>query len=171
MTGVRIAVTGTPGVGKTSFCTKAKWPTNSVKNLAEKYDCIGPIDEDGSAPIDIEKLVGKLDWSEGDVQLVDGHLSHLLPVDAIILIRCHPDTLQERLFSRNYSEQKINENVECELIGLISSECQKLPCLELDSAKGIQSMIEDAERWIADGFKHHRPNEAIDWIAEIHGDD
>ena len=171
MTGVRIAVTGTPGVGKTSFCSKAKWSTNSVKNLAEKYDCIGPIDEDGSTPIDIEKLVEKLNWAEDDLQLIDGHLSHLLPVDAVILIRCHPEILRERLISRNYSEQKIDENVECELIGVISAECQKLPCLELDSAKGIQSMIEETERWIADGFKHHRLNEPIDWIAEIHGDD
>ena len=171
MTGVRIAVTGTPGVGKTSFCSKAKWSTNSVKNLAEKYDCIGSIDRDGSAPIDIEKLVVKLNWAGDDLQLIDGHLSHLLPVDAVILIRCHPDTLRERLISRGYSEEKINENIECELIGIISAECQKLPCLELDSAKGIHSMIEQSERWIADGFKPHRPNEAIDWIAEIHGDD
>ena len=171
MTGVRIAVTGTPGVGKTSFCAEADWQVISVKSLAEKHDCIGSVDEDDSAPIDIEKLNERLDWNENDLLLIDGHLSHLLPVDAVILIRCHPDTLRNRLISRDYHENKINENVECELIGLISSECQNLPCLELNSDNGIEAMIDAAERWITDGFKPNQPNEAIDWIAEIHGDD
>ena len=109
MTGVRIAVTGTPGVGKTSFCAEADWQVISVKSLAEIHDCIGSVDDDDSAPIDIEKLNEKLDWNENDLLLIDGHLSHLLPVDAVILIRCHPDTLRNRLFSRDYGENKINE--------------------------------------------------------------
>ncbi|MDP6888612.1 MAG: AAA family ATPase [Candidatus Thalassarchaeaceae archaeon] len=171
MTGFRIAVTGTPGVGKTSFCAQAKWTATCVKILAEKHDCIDPIDEDESMPIDIEQLVEKLNWSGDDILLIDGHLSHLLPVDAIILLRCHPDTLRNRLISREYSVEKINENIECELIGVISAECQELPCLELDSDNGLEAMIADAERWITDGFKPHRPNEPIDWIAQIHGDD
>ncbi len=171
MTGFRIAVTGTPGVGKTTFCAASNWSITTVIELAQKHDCVEVVDADGAAPIDIEKLVNSLVWPEGNTRLIDGHLSHLLPVDAIILIRCHPAVLRERLAGRDYSDSKIDENVECELIGVISAECLELPCLELDSEMGIEAMIACAEQWITDGFKPHRPNEGIDWIAQIHGDD
>lgn len=171
MTGIRIAVTGTPGVGKTTFCERFKWSKISVQELAEQHGCIDDADEDGGAPIDVDALSQEINWPEGDYWLIDGHLSHLLPVDAAIVIRCNPSALQRRLESRGYSAQKINENVECELIGSIVAECLDLPFLELDSADGLESMIASAEAWITDGFKPQRPSEPIDWIHEIHGED
>ena len=171
MTGIRIAVTGTPGVGKTTFCDRFKWSKISVQELAKKHGCIDDVDEDGVAPIDVDALSQEINWPEGDHWLIDGHLSHLLPVDAAIVIRCNPSALQRRLESRGYSVQKINENVECELIGSIVAECLDLPFLELDSADGLESMIASAEAWITDGFKPQRPSEPIDWIHEIHGED
>ena len=77
----------------------------------------------------------------------------------------------ERLQSRDYSVQKVEENVECELIGLITAECLDLPHLELDSADSMESMIAAVESWITDGFKPQKPSEPIDWIDEIHGED
>jgi len=171
MTGIRIAVTGTPGVGKSTFCAASNWSNTTVKELAEKHDCVEAIDADGAAPIDVEKLVSSLVWPNGSPHLIDGHLSHLLPVDAIILIRCHPSVLRERLRGRDYSPAKVDENVECELIGVISAECHEMPCLELDSEMGIEAMIASSERWITDGFKPVRPNQGIDWIGKIHGAD
>ena len=171
MTGIRIAVTGTPGVGKTTFCDRFKWSKISVQELAKKHGCIDDVDEDGVAPIDVDALSQEINWPEGDYWLIDGHLSHLLPVDAAIVIRCNPSALQRRLQSRGYSAQKINENIECELIGSIVAECLDLPFLELDSADGLESMIASAEAWITDGFKPQRPSEPIDWIHEIHGED
>ncbi len=171
MTGVRIAVTGTPGSGKTTFCSASNHPTTTLEKIAATYGCLGEVEEDGAAPIDVERLANTVIWPEETTLLVDGHLSHLLPVNAIILIRCHPSVLRQRLSQRKYSESKIEENVECELIGTIAAECLELPCLEMDSAIGIDAMIAIAERWVTDGFKPLRPNEGVDWIAEIHGDD
>ena len=171
MTGVRIAVTGTPGAGKTTFCSALNQQTITVEEIAVTHGCLGEVEDDGAAPIDVEKLVTTVVWPEENPLLIDGHLSHLLPVDAIILIRCHPSVLRQRLSQRDYSELKIEENVECELIGTIAAECLELPCLELDSEIGIEAMITNAERWITDGFKPRRPNEGIDWIGQIHGDD
>ena len=64
MTGIRIAVTGTPGVGKTSFCEFVKWTAISVQELAIKHDCVEEIEEDGVAPINIEKLREVVDWPQ-----------------------------------------------------------------------------------------------------------
>ncbi len=171
MTGKRIAVTGTPGVGKTSFCQKAKWPSISVQELAIQHGCIEEIDEDGAAPIDVETLREVVTWPQMDCLLIDGHLSHLLPIDAVIVIRCNPSALRERLENRAYSAEKIRENIDCELIGLIAAECLDLPHLELNSEDGLESMIASTEAWITDGFKPRRPSEPIDWIQEIHGED
>ena len=171
MSGVRIAITGTPGVGKTTFCNHGPWTSISVHDLAKENDCLGEIEEDGAAPIDIETLAEKIVWPDEDCLIIDGHLSHLLPVDAAIVIRCEPGLLRERLQDRDYTTQKIDENVECELIGLIMAECLDLPCLELDSASGVEAMIASVEAWMTDGFKPQQPSEPIDWIQEIHGDD
>ncbi len=116
-----VAVTGTPGCGKTTLCKKFQFSVKSVRELAEEYDCIDEIDPlDGASPIDIEKLAKSIDWGASPL-IVDGHLSHLLPVDAAIIVRCNPNVLQERLESREYSSEKIQSNLESELIGLISS--------------------------------------------------
>ena len=171
MSGFRIAVTGTPGVGKTTFCSGSDFHVLTIEEIAGDYDCLGAIEDDGSAPIDLERLISTMTWPDENRILVDGHLSHLLPVDAVVLIRCHPHILRDRLSQRDYSQSKIDENVECELIGVISAECLEMPCLELDSAIGIEAMIATAESWITDGFKPRRPNEGIDWIGQLHGGD
>ena len=171
MSDFRIAVTGTPGVGKTTFCSGSDFHVLTVEEIAGDHDCLGAIEDDGAAPIDLERLISTMTWPDENRILVDGHLSHLLPVDAIILIRCHPNTLRERLSNRDYAPSKVDENVECEFIGVISAECPDVPCLELDSAIGIDAMIAATERWITDGFKPHRPNEGIDWIGQLHGGD
>ena len=171
MVGIRIAVTGTPGTGKTTFCSASNHRTVTVEEIAVEHGCLGEVEDDGAAPIDVEKLAKTVIWPKEEILLIDGHLSHLLPVDAIILMRCHPSVLRQRLSQRGYSESKIEENVECELIGVISAECLEKPCLEMDSESGIEVTIANAEQWITDGFKPMRPNEGVDWIGQIHGDD
>ena len=52
MAGVRIAITGTPGVGKTSFCAAMNHQTKSVEEIALFHECLGDTEEDGAAPID-----------------------------------------------------------------------------------------------------------------------
>ncbi|GIR75619.1 MAG: hypothetical protein CM15mP78_03180 [Candidatus Poseidoniales archaeon] len=50
-----LAVSGTPGAGKTSLCTalaEAGWQVLSLADLAQTYGCLGPVDEDdGAAPL------------------------------------------------------------------------------------------------------------------------
>ena len=155
-----IAVTGTPGCGKTTLCSKLPYPVLSVHDLAVKYDCIGPVESDGAAPIDIENLSKK--WVKPDeITLIDGHLSHLLPVDAIVILRCKPEILRQRLTNREYSVVKVEENVEFELLGGVWA----------DLLNDNRPKIEDSENiadWINSGCPNiTSPFDAIDWISEI----
>ncbi|MBT4058731.1 MAG: AAA family ATPase [Euryarchaeota archaeon] len=184
----RIAITGTPGCGKTSLTDfaanhsqKIDWNLNiqTVKELAKKFGHLGDVDEnDGAQPIDVDALAEDLrrEWTQSpnSIILVDGHLSHHLPVDAIVIIRCHPDTLRIRMGGRDYHESKIEENVEWELIGSAwndSHEWSDIPILELDStASTTESLFAQIESWMRDGFKPKAPDQRIDWIAVLHGE-
>ena len=46
-------------------------------------------------------------------------LAHYLPCDKLIILRCRPDVLKERLNGRGYSPEKIRENVEAEALDVI----------------------------------------------------
>lgn len=66
-----------------------------------------------------------------------GHLAHFLPVDAIVLLRCHPIELARRLRSaRRGSRQDQFENVTAEAVDLLLIECQArgIPLWEVDTS-------------------------------------
>jgi len=183
----RIAITGTPGSGKTSVAefgltnSNRDWPLSIIsdKKLAEKNGFLGEIDSnDGAQPIDVEQLVTTLSeqWAQSpeDDTLIDGHLSHLLPVDAIVIIRCNPEVLQVRMQDRGWSKSKIDENAEWELLGAAwndEHEWGNTPVLELDSTgTSVDSLFSQIETWMRDGFKHESPEQRIDWITVLHGE-
>ena len=183
----RIAVTGTPGCGKTSMCQMGlTYPSKkggevtvqTVEELADVAGALGATNaEDESAPIDIELLREQLttDWNDapGCLTLVDGHLSHLLAVDAIVIIRCEPSLLSARNEARGWSEQKVMENSEWELLGGPWNDWEEwtdAPVLELDSSEVSPEMSFSALlEWAGNGFKPERPEQSIDWIERLHG--
>ncbi|MHC1610500.1 MAG: adenylate kinase family protein [Candidatus Methanospirareceae archaeon] len=56
-----------------------------------------------------------------------GHLSHLLKLpELVIVLRCHPETLRQRLEIRNYPKAKIIENLEAEAVDTILIESLEL---------------------------------------------
>jgi len=54
--------------------------------------------------------------------VIEGHLAHHFPSDVCVVLRCRPDVLEERLSNRDYSDRKIEENVEAEKLDIILSE-------------------------------------------------
>ena len=57
------------------------------------------------------------------VLIVEGHLSHLCEgADKMIVLRLNPSILKNRLEERNYSESKIQENLEAEALAVCSAE-------------------------------------------------
>ena len=157
--GVRsIGVIGTPGCGKTTLCSRLDLPVISMKDYAKEYGCLGEIGEDGSTEIDVEKLSAI--WRNPEkLTLVDGHLAHFIPVDALIVVRCNPRELRIRLEERGYSEEKIRSNVEVEMLGG--------PWNDLISDERPIYEGSEAVTWISLGCPHHTtPDMAIDWLSE-----
>ena len=115
-----IAITGSPGVGKTTvsqILSNLGWEVVSVTQLARDLDCLGDYDEVmTSQEIDIHRLSEMFEHEPNKQVIIDGHLSHFLTVDGIVILRCQPDILRQRLTIRDYSAAKINSNVELSLI-------------------------------------------------------
>ncbi len=174
-----LAVSGTPGVGKTQLCQQlgqAGWSVHSLAALAEEHGCLGDTDEaDGAAPIDIHRLADEWEGPETGLHAVDGHLAHFLDVDGVVLLRCHPETLRQRLAGRRYSPSKVQANAEWELMAGHWSELLEfeldVPVLELDAgAQDTASLLAAVIDWVADGLASEPLEEAalsaIDWLEQ-----
>jgi len=124
-----LALTGTPGTGKTTIAHVLKKKEINVidlKNIAEIHDFIESYDKKRlTNVIDISAVDRylKTQYSSQDQLVIEGHLSHLLTcVQTCIVLRCYPKILKKRLQERDWSWKKIRENVEAELLDIILCE-------------------------------------------------
>ncbi len=125
-----IFISGTPCTGKTTvsevLSKKLNYDLIKINDLAIDNNLVLGIDDDkGYKIIDVDALNNLLCEiiSQKDNLIVEGHLSHLCSgADKLIILRCRPEILQERLALRNYSDAKIHENLEAEAMGVCSAE-------------------------------------------------
>jgi adenylate kinase len=178
-----IVVTGTPGVGKSTFSA----------NLAEKLGalCIDLnklIIEEGlfqeydeargtfvaNLPRIRRRLKELIHRATGGYILVEGHLSHLsVPKDSVkmaFVLRCHPEVLRKRLKARGYPDAKVAENLQAEVLDVCLVEAletygdRKLAEIDL-TEKTIEMAVHEAYEIITGlrapsfGF--------VDWVSRL----
>lgn len=141
-----IAVTGTPGTGKTSVSSKLAellgYRYVDVNEFAERADVETEVDEErGTVAVDVDSLVDALEREVGDDAVLDGHLSHHFPADLTVVLRCEPSELEGRLGEKGWDEDKIDENVEAEVLDLILQEAVE----EREKVMEIETTGKDAE--------------------------
>jgi len=166
-----IALTGTPGVGKTAIAEVLKnrgYNVESVSKLAEEFDCIIG-EEGGSRIIDVNSLTEKIDRS--GVKIIEGHLSHLLNPDVAIVLRCDPRILKKRLSRKGWIDEKVLENVEAEVTDVILMEAMGIEKVyEIDTTKmSVEEVADAVDRIIRGKSDDFKPGK-VDWILEA-GDD
>lgn len=139
---MRVAVTGTPGTGKTTATDRlaarddasdAESP-GSVGGTLDIVHLNEAIREEGlSTGTDADRgslvadLGGVEDWLDERptttaVTLVESHLAHRLAADRVIVLRCHPTELEDRLAARGESDATVAENAESEALDVILGE-------------------------------------------------
>ena len=117
-----IALSGTPGTGKTSLVPlllKNGFKVFDLNKIALDNNFIDGFDKKRNSKIlDMSKINDfvKKNLLEYNVVFIEGHSSHLLKnVDKVIILRCHPNELEKRLKSKDWNKEKIRENVEAEM--------------------------------------------------------
>jgi len=160
-----IALTGTPGCGKSSVAQELKrrgYRVISVREFAEKHGCARREGKD--IVVDVERL-RRFDFDG----IVEGHLSHLLRPEIAIVLRCNPLLIKKRLTERGWSYEKVMENVEAELIDVILVEalksCEKV--FEIDVTEmSVEEAADAVEKIIKGDADEFRPG-SVDWISVL----
>jgi adenylate kinase len=120
---VRVALTGTPGTGKTTVADRLETDLEVVhlNELLESEELYDEVDEQReSKVVDFEGIQEYLAGRDGI--LVESHLAHLVEADRVVVLRCHPEEVVERLRERGESEESAEENAESEALDVILAE-------------------------------------------------
>lgn len=172
-----IALTGTPGTGKTSIAEILQEKGFTVRDLhkiAIDEQITEGIDKERNSiildPVRLDELV-KEAYNPSDTIIFEGHIAHLLScMDKAIVLRCRPDILKKRLGDKGWKKEKIRENLEAEILDVILCESVELQgesnVFEIDTTNETEEMIADKIfLWVKTGFC--LPNEYkvghIDW--------
>lgn len=136
-----IFISGTPCTGKTTVATglndylsQSGFDSKLIKinDFAIENDLVLGEDPDKFYKvIDIdglnESLNEEINQSRNGILIVEGHLSHLCEgADKMIVLRLNPSILKGRLEERNYTESKIQENLEAEALAVCSAEAYEI---------------------------------------------
>lgn len=134
-----ITITGTPGTGKTTLSILFEQEGYSVLRLNEYMEGkdIGEV-IDGEREVEVSEMISSLEEEDLDEDtVIEGHLSHKIDSDVCIVLRCSPRELNKRLEKRDYSQDKIRDNVESEKIDLVLAEAEsgQDQIIELDTTE------------------------------------
>ena len=167
---MQIALTGTPGTGKTTVAALLPYRVIDINSLVKEGMNLGLDPERGCLEADMDALAGHLASLEGDeTQILEGHFSHHF-ADWSIVLRLSPSALRPRLEARGYSQAKIRENLEAEALDVITVEAVEM-CRRVDEIDTTGRSAEDVARMIRDiieGRLSLAPGQ-VDWLEEYFG--
>lgn len=186
-----IIVTGTPGVGKTSLCDLLAQNTGlrhlQITQVVKERGCHEGWDADLESWIVDEDKVRFMCPSRGDIKsdntclqlldsiedevrlggcIIDWHACDLFPkswIDLVIVLRTDTTRLYDRLTARQYSERKLQENMDSEIMEVLLDEARgsydEEIIIELQSndIEDIENNVERAERWLTSWKRDHLP--------------
>lgn len=176
-----IALTGTPGTGKTTIAKQLKktYRIIELNTLIKQRGLYTQVDQVRECLVaDLEEVQRQVAGcvQPESVNLVEGHFSHELScVDAVIVLRCHPRVLKQRLSARGYSMLKIQENLEAEVLDVILCEACEAheKVYEIDTSNNtpletLQQVVDIIEALAGrkEVPSRYQPG-GIDWLEEI----
>ena len=121
----RIAVSGTPGTGKTT-ATETLVDHGVDRPIVHLNDEITDHDLWSDRDVDRDSLITDFDAVRSHLGEWDGilesHLAHYFEVDRVVVLRCEPSELATRLEERGDPPEKARENAESEALDVVLSE-------------------------------------------------
>jgi adenylate kinase len=170
---VKLALTGTPGTGKTTVATilaSKGLKVVELGELAKQQKLLEKLDRKrGTYEVDVEKLDRAVSGMDADpTTVLVGHLSHLVTSDMVIVLRCRPSVLAARLKARGYPERKVAENAEAEALDVILVESVETgrDVFEIDTTNISAEEAAGAVLSILAGEKEKYAIGNIDWSEE-----
>ena len=123
-TATRVAVTGTPGTGKTTATDHLAADIDA--EIIHLNDAIRENDLYTERDADRDSLVADLDAVSDHLGewtgVLESHLAHHVEADRVVVLRCEPSVLADRLCDRGETAEKARENAESEALDVVLSE-------------------------------------------------
>ncbi|MFD1645240.1 adenylate kinase family protein [Haloarchaeobius litoreus] len=166
---MRVAVTGTPGTGKTTATDILAERRNDVdvvhlNEVIESEELYEAVDEERDSVVaDLDRLAAWVDDYEAagddgaDVLVLDSHLAHHLDADRVVVLRCAPEALATRLRERGESDAKAAENAESEALDVVLSKAVEAHGLdsvyEIETTRSSPEEVADALAAVVEGTR------------------
>ncbi|MCD6226825.1 MAG: adenylate kinase family protein [Candidatus Aenigmarchaeota archaeon] len=172
MKNMKIAITGISTTGKTTISKKLARELGfrhiEINELAKELKAYDGYDRKRQCKIlDMKKLEKEINKIKENI-ILDGHVSHLFKVDLVIILRCDPKKLKRKL-NRKYSNKfKIQQNLEAEILGVITSEAleRNNNIYEIDiTRKTIKQVVDDIKKILEGKTKNYKIGN-IDWLEK-----
>jgi len=183
-----IIISGTPGCGKTSVAKEItkflQAKILSLNELAISDNFSFEFDEERKTHIvDFEiflpfvlKKIDELKKTKLPFLIIESHFSDIIPENIInfaFILRCDPDVLYKRLEQKNYTQTKIIENIQTEILGncvnYFIQKQTKFPLFEINttnlSIDSIVKIIIDIVLGKKDGSQYLIGE--IDWLEKL----
>jgi adenylate kinase len=167
-----VLITGTPGTGKTSTASMIAEKTglkhvNVGDLIKEKSLHTGRDDEFDAFILDEDKLCDELEdmMAEGG-QLIDFHSCDFFPerwFHLVLVLTCNNTVLFDRLTKRGYEQNKVTENVECEIMQVVLQEAREAYAEEIvqelqsNTVEEMETNVGRVEAWLQN-WKQNNPN-------------
>lgn len=109
---------------------KNKYTHLSISDVAKERNCIESYDEKlDTSVVDEDRLLDSLevDLERGGI-LVDWHCCDVFPerlIDLVVVLRTDNSLLFERLSKRGYKDNKIQENLDCEIMEVVAQDARE----------------------------------------------
>jgi len=173
---MKLCISGTPCTGKTIIAKKLSerlgWVMISVNDIAKELNAYLGEDKKRNVKIlNMKRIKEYLGRVKGSV-IIEGHVAHEVPCDIVVVLRCDPDVLEKRLKERYPNKlDKIKENVDAEILGIITSEAVRCneKVYEVDTTeKSVNENVDDILN-ILDGRVVEYEVGLIDWLEKYEG--
>jgi len=164
-----IALTGSPGTGKTTVARHlGPLRTVEVAELARSWGFARTRGE--SVEVDLAGMIraARVGTALAGIDVVVGHLSHLLPLRDVVVLRCHPLELDRRLRrSPRGPAAARRENVAAEATDVIRWEAvgRGRRVCQIDTTDRSAASIASEVRRFARS-RRPGPPPRIDWLAD-----
>ncbi|CAF1177246.1 unnamed protein product [Adineta ricciae] len=167
-----IVICGTPGVGKTRLCQELCSANKSltylsINDLAKQHKFLLEYDAENECQIlDDDAVHDYLDDEYFSKEtppsglVIDYHSAGIIPdsdhIHGIFVVRCSNDKLYDRLKQRDYSDKKIEQNIQSEIFQV---------CLDEAQETFDQAIVHEITNETEEDFKKNAEN-LTNWIQQ-----